>query len=423
MLKQLFTAGLAAAAFSAMAAAEITVSSTPALPAQNLLKNASFEDGKLAPWRPFGGTVAIDGATQTDGANSFKIVGDPAKSPGLSQYIRPADIPLKAKDLYYIKFKAKNTGCDIDKRPGGVAWQAVYSDGTKPSYMRTPELPREDYDWTEFEMVNTIPHDLKTATFYLCYYKQEGEQWFDEVVFQGGSTELTLNVKGDDVKQVVVLHSQTGKILDEKVADNSFSKTIKVPAFGSYEVIAIDSNGVRTSKLYPENVDVNTAVKNNNIPLTLVKRMLIPFSKAETFNIELPADIAGKKVYLDFTGRIDQLTTMAGFTAGVKIKVNSKQCGAKELIKPANKATTSSGSDLIFARSAGYVLYYSNASYNISEDNHYCPVTLKDRNPFNFRLDVTQLVKPGMNKIEFINPFAAKYPRTIAIENAQVVIE
>ena len=107
----------------------------------------------------------------------------------------------------------------------------------------------------------------------------------------------------------------------------------------------------------------------------------------------------------------------------MRVAVNGKRCGAKELIKPENKATTSSGSDLIFSRSNGYVLYYSNASYGISEDNHYCPVSLKDRNPFNFRLDITALVKPGQNTIAFSNNFAAKFPRTIAIENAQVVIE
>jgi len=419
MLKTFAASGALLLAASAMAATDISVNSTPAMPTANLIKNADFEDGKLAPWRAFGGTSELD---KTDGT-SIKFSGDPAQRPGVSQSIRPIDVPLKANDLYYIKVKAKNSGCDIEKRPGSIAWQATFSDGAKALYLRAPELPREDYDWNEFEIVNTVPHDIKSATFYLCYYNQEGEQWFDEVLMQGGSAELAINVKGDDVKQVIVLHSQTGKILDEKVTANAFSKTIKVPAFGSYEVVAIDSKGVRSSKLYPENVDVNSAVKNNNIPLTLVKRMIIPFGKTETINVELPADVAGKKVYLDFSGRIDQFSTISGFTAGVRVEVNKQFCRAAELVKPVNKATISSGSDLIFARNTGYVLYYSNAWLSISADNHYSPVSLSDRNPFNFRLDITKLVKAGSNSIAFKNLFSTKLPRSIVIDNAQVVIE
>ena len=184
MLKQIFSAGAAVMAFSAMAAAEISVSSTPALPTANLLQNASFEDGKLAPWRAFGGTVELDTADKADGAASVKITGDPAKRPGLSQVIRPKDVQIKAKDLYYIKVKAKNSGADpeLGKRAGSVAWQVSFSDGAKASYMRAPEMPLEEYGWTEFEMTFPMAHDFKNATFYLCYYNQEGTQWFDEVI-------------------------------------------------------------------------------------------------------------------------------------------------------------------------------------------------------------------------------------------------
>lgn len=416
-----FILSAAAAAFCAVlpAAVEINVSSEPALPAANLIKNSSFDDEKLLPWRNSGGNVEIIADDKFSGTKAAKFTGELTQSPNLWQSISAKHI--KAGEPLYVRFAAKNVGCDLDKKPASMAWQGFMLDG-KRQYMPGVVLPREEYDWAVFECVTKAPGDMRDISFYLCYYKQEGNQFYDDVYVQGGTTALQINVKGENLASIKVRHSVTGTVLSEKIQKNAFSKTIKVPYFGSYVVEVTDKNGVQTSKLYPENVDANRS-GSNIIQLTPGKRVSLASTKPETFSVELPTDINGKKVFLEFSARCHQNSPVAGYTGMLKVFANGKFCREAELVKPLKRSKTASGSEITFTRNSGYVVYYSNAIYGISEDSNYCPVDLEDRNPFNFKLDITKLVKPGMNKIKFENTLALRVNKTIYLENITVVTE
>lgn len=415
-----FTFAAVAAILTVSAAAvEINVVSFPALPAANLLKNSSFEDAKTAPWKLNGGNSALDTENKFAGNAAIKITGDPAKRPNAAQSFVVKNI--KAGDPVYLRFAAKNSGCDIDKKPASIAWQAILANGKRP-YLPAPGLPREDYDWATFEHVIKSPGDIKSLTFYFCYYNQEGSQFFDDAVIQGGTADLKIEVKGNDLKNIKVRHSVTGTVLNEAIKGNAFSKTIKVPYFGSYAVEVTDSKGVRTSKLYPENVDANRS-GDNIMPLVACKRINIASAKPESLTFELPAAAKGKKVFLEFSARCNQTTPVAGYTAMLKVSVNGKVCRAAELVKPMNRSKTASGGEMIFTRNNGYVVYYSNACYGISEDCNYSPVSLPDRNPFNFKLDVTKLVKEGMNTLKLENVLPVRLKRELYIDNLVLVTE
>ena len=418
MYKSVFAAVVTACCAVLPAAVEINVSSEPALPAGNLLKNASFEAEKLLPWRNIGGNLELVADDKFSGNKAAKFTGDPAKSPNLVQGFSAKHI--KAGDPIYVRFAAKNIGCDLDKKPATMAWQGYMLNG-KRQYMPGVVLPREEYDWAVFESVTSAPGDMKDVSFYLCYYKQEGNQFFDDVYIQGGTTELKINVKGENLASIKVRHSVTGTILSEAIKGNAFSKTVKVPYFGSYTVEVTDKNGVQTGKLYPENVDANRSGKNI-VPLTPGKRISLASKKAEIVKVELPADLKGKKVFMEFTARCHQGGPVAGYTGMLKVAVNGKACLGAELIKPLKRSKTASGSEMTFVRNTGYVVYYSNACYNISEDSNYCPVSLKDRNPFNFQLDITKLVKPGMNTIKLENTLNPRMKKNVYIDNPVVVI-
>ena len=401
------------------AAVEISVSADPALPAANLVKNGSFEDEKLFPWRNSGGNVENVADDKFSGSKAVKFTGDPAKSPNLNQNISAKHI--KAGDPLYVRFAAKNVNCDLEKKPASMAWQAFMTDG-KRQYLPGVSLPKEEYDWAVFENVTKAPGDMRDITFYLCYYKQEGSQFFDDVYIQGGTTELNISVKGEDLASIKVRHSVTGTVLSEKIKSNAFSKTIKVPYFGSYTVEVTDKNGVQSAKLYPENYDANRSGENI-IQLTPGKRVSLTSFNPENFNLELPADLKGKKVFLEFSARCHQGSPVAGYTGMLRVSANGKVCGAGELVSPLKRSQTASGGEIIFSRNIGYVVYYSNACYGISEDSGYCPVDLEGRNPFNFKLDITKLVKPGMNKIRLENRLEARSKKNIYIDNLVAVME
>jgi len=418
MQKFFLSAAVSALTLALPAAVEINVSSEPALPAANLVRNSSFEESKTAPWRFNGGNGSIDTENKYSGNAVLKLTGDPAKRPNAAQHIKADHV--KAGDLLYMRFAAKNSNCDPDKRPASVAWQVSMTG--RNNYLLTPTLPREDYDWAVFENVAKVPADVKNLTFYFCYYNQEGTQFFDDVYIQGGSTELKIDVKGENLQSIKVRHSVTGTILSQKIQNNAFSQTLKVPYFGSYTIEVTDKQGRMTAKLYPENVDANRSGANI-LQLTPGKRVAIASGQPESFTFELPENVKDKKIFLEFSARCNQTTPVAGYTAMLRPSFNGKVCRAAELVKPLKRSETASGGELLFARNNGYVVYYSNACYNISTESNYCPVSLPDRNPFNFKLDISKLVKPGQNTLKLENVLPARMKKTLYIDNLVLVTE
>ena len=419
-MNKIFAAALTAMLVSStFAAPEINISADPALPTANLVKNGSFEDTKAAPWKFNGGLSELTSEGAFAGKQAVRIPGAKDKRPNVAQSFKTPNI--KAGDPVYLRLAAKKADADIEKNPASIAWQFYYTDKTR-IYMPTVALPREDCDWAIFENVVTAKSDLSSITLYLCHYAQEGAQFFDDILVQGGSAQLNISIKGTALKNIKVRHSVTGTVLDEKVSGSAFSKTIKVPAFGSYSVEVTEANGERTCKLYPENVDANRS-GSNIIALTPGKRVSLDSGKPDSLNVVLPADVAGKKVFMEFSGRCTQTTPTAGYTGMLKVSINGKICRAAELVKPANRVTLANGSEMLVTRNNGYTLYYSNTCCGISEDSVYSPVSLPDRNPYNFRLDITKLIKPGLNAIVLENTLPARMKRTLYIDNAVLVIE
>ncbi len=427
MFKSLLSAGAAFAVCTVLSAApEITISSDPALPRENRLVNADFEASRLLRWIPFPARdhgIATDASSAAQGTQSLKMPGSPEQRFNVYQRIQWTT-PLTAGEPYCVRLAAKKEGAKINVKPASLACQFAFTDG-KTQYVQMPALPQEDYDWAVFEIVGTAPKDVKSATFYLCHYNQTGVQWFDDVQFWDGTVKLTVSVKGDELKQVVVRNSVTGTVLNEVVSGNEFAKTLTVPAFGSYSVEVTDAAGVRTGKLYPENVDANVAASDSVVPLLPGKRVVLaPEKAADVLSFELP-DVTGKKVYLEFSARNQKLEGIAGNTGSLKLVLNGKMLGEKELVKPGVAFTMANGRGGKFFGGNGYVLYYGNSFFNISKDNQYSPVSLEDRNPFNFKLDVTRWVKTGLNKLELSNTLKVtpKVKFDVYVENLRVVIE
>ena len=427
MLKKSLFA-LCVAVSLALSAADPVVNIVPLgpifLPAPNLLKNADFSQGTKY-WDVFPkGTTAIvvdQENTPVKGMASLKITGQDKVSNGSRErvYFKPA---LKAGEPVYIRIASRNEEPDLERTGrGGLAIHAFYTD-KKSSYLRAPTLPREDHDWTYVEGIFTAPKDMVDFSFYLTYYNQEGTQWFADPLVQAGTTKLQLDVTGAPLAKVVLRHSVTGTILSESAKGNEFHREVTVPAFGSYCLEATGADGKVVTRLYPENVDANVAASDAVIPLTPIKRLILKhLSKPEVIPFEAAVP-AGKKAYLQFDARLMR-DNLAGYTGGLRIAVNGTTLGAKQLVSPKPVFTTSKGRKANFVQNSGYVLFYAQACFGISVENSYCPVDVPGRNPFRFKIDVTDLLKAGRNEISLVNTLGANNKVDACVEYLRIVIE
>jgi len=426
MKKQLFCAAVSMAATAALyAAPEITINSTPALPTANCLKESTFAAGKLNSWNVAAANrdlVVADSSESSDkNSASLKITGNAQRSPNAYHRVNPA-VPFKKGSPYLLRFSSKRSGGTSAKSSGGTAMSIYAVDAKKDRYCPVPEQPRFDYDWTWFEHVDQLPIDAKKVTIYLCYYNQSGSIWFDQLELKIGTVDLAISVKGGGLQEVVVRNSVIGTVLKEKVSGNEFAKTITVPAFGSYAVEVLDRTGETTSKLYPANEDANVAAGESVIPLTPVKRVILKPESSDAFSFALPA-LAGKKVYLEFNGRIHKKSGLAGYTNCLKIKVNGKNIGVNEVVKPGKVVVLANKPQrkVNICNSVGYILFYHNSFMALPEKNSYCPISFEDRNPFGFKLDITRQVEEGLNMLNLHSVTLKNMD--IYLEDLRVVIE
>lgn len=423
----LLVASLTAAA---LAGVELTVQSTPSLPLPNWVENPGFEGAAMAPWRPMDGhaaAVALDEASAASGARCLRVVSAPNQSPGAYQRLQFPS-PLPAGTPLYFRMAAKKTDADLDAAPARAALQLRYDDGTS-AYQPVPELPVEDYDWLTVEKVITLAKPVSAGgTLYLCHYKQEGTQWFDDLVLVAGKVQLAVAATARGavgLERVRVWSGQHGLEYDSGTLAGSpkeFSKVFDLPGYATYYVEVIDASGAVTGKVYPENGEVNVPASAGVIPLTALKRLVLKYGSPATMTITLP-ELAGRRVCLALSARLHH-ARLAGHTSGMLIKVNGKQLGARELVKPSDRLMTASGREGRFATNRGYVTYYSPAFFSLSTDNGYCPVSEPDRNPFLYRLDISPHVQAGANTVEISCP--ATSPRGelfLIIEQARVVLE
>ena len=423
--KFLLGAAIIAAAASGFAAPEITIKSTPELPGKNLISTSDFSKGVLGSWsvntpanRKF---ASIDKTEGVGDKMSMKLAGNVASSPNLYHRLRPA-VPFKAGEPYYIRYYAKRVGSNPKYRSGGSL--AFTMNNGKYKYAQVPEHNAGDSDWAEYDYNGVIPADSKYGTLYMCYYKQTGYTLYDNVEFRHGWAELDISVKGKGLQAIVVRNSVTGTVLKEKINGSEYNKTVKVPAFGSNSVEVLDRTGEVTGKLYPENVDSNVAASDKIIPLTPVKRVIVPAKTTESFTVAMPA-MAGKKAYLCFTARLNKKSGIAGYTNALKVKVNGKVLGMNNVVKPGKvivlKGTPNKKANIANG-SSNFIVFYSNVSAPIPQHNRYCPTSVENGNPFDFKLDVTKQLEEGLNTVDFQSGVFLKETK-LYLENLHIVIE
>lgn len=404
----------------------INVSSEPQLPLENLIKNSGFENDSITPWvitaadKEF---VSLDTSITSTGSKSVKIVSDPDKRPKIYQRIKFEPALPAGTELYFrVSAKKENAG---EGRPASLAIHLRYDDGSS-SYVPVPALPDDDYDWLTVERVVKLSKNAISGTVYLCHYNQEGEQWFDDIVLLAGRTQLSLEVKSKvNLANVRLRSNQEALLYDsKKLPANSkdFTKVFDLPAYADYYVEVVDSNGKKWEKVFPENAEKNLLVSENILPLTSFNRLVLRPNTPEVFNLELAA-LAGKKAILNLSARLAN-DKLAGYTGALKILVNGKLLGADELLKPKDLMVTSQGRETRFSTNRGYVTFYSPAYFGISVESVYCPVSEDDRNPFNYRLDITKLLKAGNNEIS-ISSSASSPKREVLmiVEKARIELE
>ncbi len=401
--KLLFSSAIIAAAATGFSAPEITINSNPALPTKNLLSTSDFSQGVLGSWSintpDNRALVSIDKTEGIGDKNSMKIAGDPARSPNAYHRLRPA-VPFKAGEPYFVRYYSKRIGSNIKYRSGG-ALAFTPAAGGKYRYAPMPEHIAGDCGWAEYSYHGVMPVDSSYGTIYMCYYKQTGYTLYDKLEFRHGWAELDITVKGQGLQQIVVRNSVTGTVLKEKINGSEYSKKVKVPAFGSNSVEVLDRTGETTGKLYPADVDSNVAASDNIIPLTPVKRVIMPVKTTDSFTFAMPA-MAGKKAYLCFTGRLERKTGVAGYTNALKVKINGKATSMSNVVKPGKVIALKSSPNkkVNIANNNGFVLFYSNTCAPIPPHNNYHPLTLENGNPFDFKLDITRLVEEGLNTLD-----------------------
>ena len=389
------------------AAPVITVKSEPPLPLPNLIKNASFEEGLQGGWRAAKGAEKNNELTETtafDGKKACKISGVEKEKPNIAQSIKPAE-PIPAGTPLYFGFASKIEGINAELTRPGASLAVSYDDG-KTGYLRAPPIPFEDHDWTRCEIIGTSEKPIKSMAAYLCYYNQNGAAFWDDVILKAGSVKLNIDVKGEKIKTVRVFNSKTGLVFNSGViakTPDTFTKSLNVPGFGAYYVEVENASGAVSGSRYPENEDVPLAGPGL-IPLFKFNTEVLDKGQSNKYMVELP-ELNNKNVFLELSARLcySKMDSVAGYTGALSVTVNDTKLSRENLVPPKNEFTMASGKMGNYAGSGMFIVYYSPWVYALSTENPYCPVTKEDKNPFNYKFNITALAKPGKNKITLAN--------------------
>lgn len=395
---------LAAAASSGWAECKIEVNSTPALPVQNLLKNSDFKEG-MKSWNLIKGTKAVTETDEKSGAAYLKISGDEKTKPGVYQkvYFKQS---FPAGSTVFMGVRTSFVDTDNQMQKPGIAIQA-YNEDKSSSYLQPLALPFEPHAWTGSADVTTLKKAITGLTFYLCYYNQTGESKWTDVVVKIGDVKLNVKVTGENIQQVRVLSALKGEIFNSgKLAAGtaSFEKELEVGVGCAYYVEVKDASGKVCGKRYPENVDAPAPATADSFPVfsRFNEEKIMPLQQ-EAFAFTLPA-LDGKEVYLELDARLNTTSRqVAGYTGGMTLALNGKTLGPERVIGREQFFTRVDGrKNRIFSR-GGFVVFYSPWYFGLSEDNSYCPIDIPERNPFHFKLKVTDLVKAGENVLDIKN--------------------
>jgi hypothetical protein len=387
----------------------ITVKSEPPLPLPNLVKNASFEEGLQGGWRAAKGAEKNNELSETtafDGQKACKISGVEKEKPYASQSINLAQAIPAGAPLYF-GFASKIEGVNNELTRPGASLSVSYDDA-KTAYLKVPPIPFEDHDWVRCE--NIIPataKPIKSMAVYLCYYNQNGAAFWDDVVVKAGFVKLNIDVNGEKIKTVRVFNSKTGLVFNSGViakTPDTFTKSLDVPGFGAYYVEVENASGAVSGSRYPENEDAPVAVPNSIPVFKKFNTEILNKGQLNKYTVELPA-LDNKNVFLELSARLchEKMDSVAGYTAALSVTVNNTKLSLENLVPPKNEFTMASGKKGNYAGSGIFIVYYSPWVYALTTENLYCPVTKDDKNPFNYKFNITALVTPGKNNITLTN--------------------
>ena len=422
MNKQLVLSTIMAITLTAAAAPQIEISSSPSLPMPNLAKNSSFETG-LKNWRLIKKTdgTGVTSEAAYKGKNCYKIVGDEKTSVGVYQRIL-FKTPLPAGAPICSSFAMKSEDQDNTLRRPGSAIMVRHTDNST-KYILSPPVPREQHDWILTSLTSFPKKPIKLLTYYFCYYKQYGFSMWDDLTVKAGWVNLKVKVTAKDLKRVRIYGQTQYLVFDSKELKNgtsSFAKDIKVYPMGGYCVETIDTSGIISRKFYPE--DSKNTGKDSILP-RFNEEQIVQGDKL-TCEFKNPAS-GSEKVYLDFNVRSNNknIRNIAGWSSGaLKIKLNGKAVNPDRLV----------GRKVFFTRSNGkvgkvgkdsFIAFFSPWCFSIDTENPYCPVDIEGRNPFKYVLDISNLVKPGKNVLEFFNRIRKnpRYKSNVYISSAKVL--
>ncbi len=389
-----------------LAESVITVTSEPPLPLQNLIKDSSFEESNRN-WNPcpqFAKNSEIAEDVAFSGKKSYKISGGEKEKPyGLQKICLPESIP--AGTPMYVGVASRIVGMDSELKRPAVSLCLDCADG-KSNYVKTLSIPNEDHDWTWCELISVTAQPAKSISAYLCFYNQKGTAFWDDVIVKIGSVKLNIDVNGQKIRKVRVFNSKTGLIFNSGIIAKEpevFTKSLEVPGFGVYYVEIEDVSGTITGIRYPENENSAVAISGSIPVFKRFKAEVLNKDQRENYAIELP-ELDNKNVFLELSVRLNNGgDAVTGYTSALSVVINNTSLSLANLFPPKNEFTMASGKSGNYFSSGKFIVYYAPWEYALTTENPYCQVTKEDRNPFNYKFNITALVKPGKNIITLGN--------------------
>ena len=432
---KLFAAGAALFLFPFLAAAEctITVTSDPAMPVANLVKNPGFERGSQ-PWDLFSLTLK-DGVISTEahsGRHSFKLVGQKGVNKGIRQgRLGPQEFkpPIPAGTPITISAWCKTVGTDPEGGACGLSATVTYSDGTD-SYIAAPSFPKVAHDWAKVTTVQVLKKDMKwfDQVYGALYYDQTGEAYFDDIFAAIGKLKLSYKVACPGIKSVRLYSEEQGLLKDSGVLakDTHVSEgSLESPILLDRFVVQVEDNaGNLYSERYPKN-DEPAFPKIADGETRIFERFpreTLQAGALETYSVTLPAAPTGKTVSLQLMAR-GQSDNIAGCSAILQIQVNGKDVTIDSLMERKTRYTFADGRDNPTAQgNKVFYLYYSPDFFPIDSQNPYYPTDLPRNDPYTFKFNVTGLVKEGKNVITLQHAGTPGKVSAMVVEDAKLVI-
>jgi hypothetical protein len=289
----------------------------------------------------------------------------------------------------------------------------IYHPDKTADYIPAPPVPLDSHDWLVTSAAYLSDKPVSSMAYYLYYYKQDGFSLWDNLVVKAGWVDLKIKVTGENLKQVKIYGQVQYLVFDSgdlKPGTKSFEKQIKVYPMGGYCVEVSDENAI-SCQFYPED-SKNSKIANNGISIMprFAEEKIEQDGKL-TCKFKAP-EKKGEKTCLEFSVRscTKAIRNLAGWSTGaLKIKLNGKAVNPNRLIGREARFTRSNGRSGHIG-SDSFIAFYSPWCFSIDAESPYCPVDVKDQNPFKYTLDISDLVKPGENILEFSN-HARKYPK------------